>query len=63
MLFCCSLKMKDEEFEEVQEEKEQNDEDGVFWPTQSLSRGLLWSYKLLSTTSPVGCRSRRPPPW
>lgn len=30
MLFCCSPKMKDEEFEEVQEEKEQNDEDGVF---------------------------------
>lgn len=46
MLFCCSLKMKDEEFEEVQEEREQNDEDGVFFGqhSHSLSRGLWWSY-------------------
>lgn len=42
MLFCCSLKMKDEEFEEEWEEKkekEQNDEDGVFLAnTVTLSR-------------------------
>lgn len=50
--------MKDEE------EREHNDEDGVsFWPTQSLSLArLVVKLKLLSTTSSVGCRSRRPPP-
>lgn len=40
MLFCCSLTMEDEEFEEVQEEKEQNDEDGVFFLANTVTLSL-----------------------